>query len=162
MEATRAERRPFLDVGRLQRAEYLGFLAAAVLFVSLFLPWFSTNTDNNQASIDGKRGELTAFDTYVSLDWLLVAACSAPFILAYIIARGHALGWRPGEVTAIVGLTAFVLIFCNGIVFGKPGEPNSEISFEIGYLIGLIGAAGIAASGFVRQLEGTRRKPPGV
>ncbi len=159
---TRAERGPFIDLSRLQRAEYLGFLAAAVLFGSLFLPWFSTNTDNNQATIDGKRGELTAFDTYVSLDWLLVAACSAPFILAYIIARGHALGWRPGEVTAIVGLTAFVLIFCNGIVFGKPGEPNSEISFEIGWFLGLGAAAAIVISGFLRQLQGVGRKPPGV
>ena len=98
----------------------------------------------------------------MSLDWLLVAACSAPFILAYIIIRRHELSWRPGEVTAIVGLTAFVLIFCNGIAFGKPGEPDSEISFGIGWYLGLAAAAGIAISGFFRQLEGAGRKPPGV
>jgi hypothetical protein len=162
MEATQAERHSFIDLARLQRSEYLGMIAALVLLGSLFLPWFQPNPDNADATISGQRGTLTAFDTYVTLDWLLVAACSAPFILAYIIARGHALSWRPGEITAIVGLTAFVLIFCNGIVFGKPGQPNSEISFQIGYLVGLVGAAGIAASGFTRQLEGSRRKPPGV
>ena len=162
MEASRAERREgFIDLGRLQRAEYLGFIAAAVLFASLFLPWFSTNLANDNSLYNGQQGEFSAFDTYAILDWLLVAACSAPFILAYIIARGHELSWRPGEVTAIVGLTAFVLIVCNGIVFGKPGD-TPEMSFEIGYPIGLIGAAGIAVSGFLRQLEGTRRKPPGV
>ncbi len=159
MEASRAERRAFLDAGRLQRAEYLGFLSAGVPLVSLFLPWFSTT---GNGSINGLAGEFTAWDTYGVLDWLLVAACSAPFILGYIIARGHALTWRPGEVTMIVGMTAFVLIFCNGIVFGRPGDPDSEISFEIGYLVGLAGAAGIAVSGFVRQSEGIRRKPPGV
>jgi hypothetical protein len=163
MEASQAERGRFIDFGRLQRAEYFGFLAAILLFISLFLPWF--NADASKAStvtIGGQDGELSAFATYGILDWLLVAACSAPFILAYIIARGHALSWRPGEVTAIVGLTAFVLIFCNGVVFGKPGEPDAAISFEIGWFLGLLAAAGIALSGFLRQLEGAGRKPPGV
>ncbi len=162
MEASRAERRSFIDLSRLQTAEYLGFAAAAVLFLSLFLPWFSTNEKNPQATINGETGELNAFGTFVSLDWLLVAACSAPFILAYIIARRHELSWRPGEVTAIVGMTAFVLIFCNGVAFGKPGEPDSEISFEIGWFLGLGAAAGIIVSGFFRQLQGVGRKPPGV
>lgn len=162
MEASQAERRRFLDFGRLQRAEYFGFLASVALFVSLFLPWFSTDSTNPNATIGGLSGTLNAFDTYGILDWLLVAACAAPFILAYIIARGHALSWRPGEVTAIVGLAAFVLIFCNGVVFGKPGEPDDAISFEIGWFLGLLAAAGIVLSGFLRQLEGASRKPPGV
>lgn len=162
MEASEAERSDAIDLSRLQKAEYFGFVAAVALFVSLFLPWFSTNEANPQASIGGQTGELNAFETYGSLDWLLVAACSAPFILAYIIVRRHELSWRPGEVTAIVGLTAFVLILCNGVVFGKPGEPDSEISFGIGWYIGLGAAAGIAISGFFRQLKGVGRKPPGV
>lgn len=161
MEASQAERRSFIDLGRLQRAEYFGFLAAIVLAASLFLPWFSVDEQSN-GSINGVQGDLNAWETYGVLDILLLAACTAPFILAYIIVRGHALSWRPGEVTAIVGLTALVLIFCNGIVFGKPGEPDSEISIGIGWLIGLIAAGGIAVSGFLRQLEGTGRKPPGV
>jgi di/tricarboxylate transporter len=161
MEASQAERKTFVDLGRLQRAEYFGFVAAIVLAVSLFLPWFSVDEQSN-GTINGVKGELDAWETYAILDVLLLAACLAPFILAYIIVRRHSLGWRPGEVTAIVGLTAFVLIFCNGIVFGKPGEPDSEISFGIGWLIGLLAAGGIAISGFLRQLEGTIRKPPGV
>jgi len=160
MEASQAERKTFIDLGRLQRAEYFGFVAAIVLFVSLFFPWFDTSDSNPQSKINAVEGPLNAFETYAILDILLVAACTAPFILAYIIARGHALSWRPGEVTAIVGLTAFVLIFCNGIVFGKPG--TVDISFGIGWLIGLLAAGGIAISGFLRQLEGTTRKPPGV
>jgi hypothetical protein len=162
MEASQAERRSFIDLSHLHAAEYVGFVAAAVLFISLFLPWFSTNENNPQAAINGETGELNAFATYVSLDWLLVAACSAPFILAYIIVRRHELSWRPGEVTAIVGMTAFVLIFCNGVAFGKPGEPDSEISFEIGWFLGLGAAAAIVISGFLRQLKGVGRKPPGV
>jgi hypothetical protein len=76
--------------------------------------------------------------------------------------RGHALTWRPGELTMIVGILYFVLILCNGVILGKPGEPQSEISYRIGYLVGLLGSAGIAAGGLVRQALYARRKPPGV
>ena len=49
-------------------------------------------------------------------------------------------------MTAIVGLTAFVLIFCNGVAFGKPGEPDSEISFGIGWYLGLAPLASRSAA----------------
>ncbi len=135
--------------------------SALVLLFSLFLPWFATGNEN--AFINGEQGELTAFDTYGVLDWLLVAACTAPFILSWIVMRGHKLTWRPGEVTMLAGITALFLILCNGIILGKPGGPDSEISFRIGYLVALIASAGIVAGGFIRQAEGERgRKPPGT
>jgi hypothetical protein len=161
MEAAHAERSRYLDLSRLRRNEWIGFGFGILLFVSLFLPWFVTDAGSN-ASINGLTGEFTAFETYGILDVLLIAACTAPFILGFITARGHQLSWRPGEVTAIVGLTALVLILLNGIILGKPGEPDAVISFKIGYPLGLLGAAGIAASGFVRQLEDAKKQPPGV
>ena len=164
--ATREESgpaKPFsFDRGLWMAGEYYGFLASAVLFFSLFLPWYGVSTNPN-ATINGARGTFTAFETFKLLDILLVAACSAPFILAWIVARGHALTWRPGEVTMIVGMTAFVLIILNGIVLGKPGGPDSEIGLKIGWFIGLLGAAGICLAGVMRQAEQARdRKPPGV
>jgi hypothetical protein len=161
--ARREERGPFkLELSRWKPGEYYGFLGAAVLFVSLFLPWYGTSSNPN-AQINGARGTFDAFTTFKVLDILLVAACTAPFILAWIVARGHALTWRPGEVTMIVGMTAFVLIILNGIVLGKPGSPDSEIELKIGWFVGLIGSAGICAAGVLRQAEQARdRKPPGV
>jgi hypothetical protein len=164
--ATREEkgpREPFkLDFSLWLPGEYYGFIGSVVLFLSLFLPWYGTSTNPN-AEINGARGTFDAFATFKLLDILLVAACSAPFILAWIIARGHALTWRPGEVTMIVGMTAFVLIFLNGIILGKPGEPDSEIQLKIGWFVGLLGSAGICAAGVLRQAEQARvRKPPGV
>ena len=62
----------------------------------------------------------------------------------------------------IVGITAFVLILCNGIILGKPGD-SVEISLEIGYLVALLACLGMAVSGFLRQSRYTEgRKPPGV
>jgi hypothetical protein len=121
---------------------------------------------NPNSALHGDRGSFSAFATYGILDWLLVAACAAPFILAYIIARGHDLTWRPGEVTMIVGITAFSLILVNGIILGRPvgDDPqNVDIGIEIGYWVGLLGSACIAFGGFVRQAQSIRgRKPPGV
>jgi hypothetical protein len=154
---------PFkLDTSLWLPGEYYGFIGSAVLFLSLFLPWYGTSTNPN-AAINGARGTFDAFQTFKVLDILLVLACTAPFVLAWIIARGHALTWRPGEVTMIVGMTAFVLILLNGIVLGKPGGPDSEIELKIGWFIGLLGSAGICAAGVLRQAEQARdRKPPGV
>jgi hypothetical protein len=154
---------PFkLDFSLWLPGEYYGFLGAGVLFASLFLPWYGTSTNPN-AQINGARGTFDAFQTFKVLDILLIGACTAPFILAWIVARGHALTWRPGEVTMIVGMTAFVLIILNGIVLGKPGGPDSEIELKIGWFVGLLGAVGICAAGVLRQAEQARdRKPPGV
>ena len=152
-----------MDLGRLQRGEFIGFAGVGILLASLFLPWFETNPDNPNAQINGERGEFNAFDTYGSLDWLLVAACLAPFILAWIVVRGHKLTWRPGEITMIVGMTAFALIILNGVILGRPGDPDSEISIKIGYFVGLFGSALICVGGIIRQAEGERaRKPPGT
>jgi hypothetical protein len=152
-----------MDFRLLQRGEFIGFAGVGVLLLSLFLPWFETNPDNENAQINGVPGEFNAFETYGTLDWLLVAACLAPFILAWIIVRGHKLTWRPGEITMIVGMTAFALIILNGVILGRPGDPDSEIDIKIGYFVGLAGAAMICAGGIIRQAEGERgRKPPGT
>jgi hypothetical protein len=177
-EAEREKEKPQFDIRRVQRSEIIGFVGAAILFASLFLNWFATScaslaaaqvagaTCNDNSRLHGDYGSFNAFQTYGILDWLLVAACAAPFILAYIIARGHELTWRPGEITMIVGITAFALILVNGIILGRPGgdDPhNVDISIEIGYFVGLLGSACIAFGGFVRQASAIRgRKPPGV
>ncbi|MEA2469993.1 MAG: hypothetical protein QOE38_992 [Thermoleophilaceae bacterium] len=173
-ESELEKEKPKFDIRRIQRSELIGFLGAAILFLSLFLNWFATSCDpsghpkgcNPNSALHGDRGSFSAFQTYGVLDILLVAACAAPFILAYIIARGHDLTWRPGEITMIVGITAFALILVNGIILGRPGgdDPqNVDISIQVGYWVGLVGAGCIAFGGFVRQASGIRgRKPPGV
>lgn len=157
------EPEPFkLDFSLLRPGEFVGFAGAGVLLLSLFLPWYGTSSNPN-AEINGMRGTFSAFEAFKTLDVLLVAACTAPFILAWIVIRGHGLGWRPGEVTMIVGMTAFMLILLNGVILGTPGSPKSEISLEIGWFVGLIGAAMICAGGVLRQAEMARdKKPPGV
>ena len=163
MEASRVEGRSFVDFSRLRATDLIGFISAALLLFSLFIPWFSTSDANPNSAINGMRGDLAAWDVFPILRWLLAAACIAPFILAYIIVRGHALTWRPGEITMIVGMTALVLILCNGVILGKPGDPDAEISRSIGYFVGLLGSAGLVVGGFLRQAyHSDAKKPPGI
>jgi hypothetical protein len=159
-----------MDLSKLDRSEIIGMVAAAVLVISLFLEWFSLSTDPSavhrgtdpaQWACGVGNSSCSAWDTFPIARWLLLAAAAAPFILAWIVVRGHALSWPRGEVTAIVGATAFVLIAYNGIV-SKPQE-GLEITLAIGYWLALLASVGIFISGGFRAVEsggGAQRKPP--
>jgi hypothetical protein len=164
MEASRAEGGGYLDTSRLTPGEFIGMAAGLVLLLSLWLPWFTTSEDNRFSRLAGASGGdgVNAWQVFSTLDILLVLAATAPFILAWIIARGHKLTWKPGEVTMIVGATAFVLILCNGIILGRPGD-SVDIGLGIGYFVGLIASVGLLVAGYLRQAFYTSaRKPPGV
>jgi hypothetical protein len=165
MEASRAEgRRAYLDFTRLSPGEFLGMGAGLVLFGSLWLPWFTTSEENPNSQLAGASGgdSVNAWQVFSSLDILLVLGATAPFILSWIIARAHRLTWKPGEVTMVVGITAFVLILCNGIILGRPGD-SVDIGLGIGYFVALIASAGMLVAGYLRQAFYTdARKPPGV
>jgi hypothetical protein len=162
--------RAVVDTSRLDRSEIVGMVAAVVLVISLFLEWFSLTTDPSVVQRGGDPGNwacgvgessCSAWDTFPILRWLLLGAAAAPFILAWIVIRGHALSWPRGELTAIVGLTAFVLIAYNGIV-DKPND-GLEIDLAFGYWLALLASIGISLSGGFRAVEsggGARRKPP--
>lgn len=164
MEAGSAERSGYLDFSRVSPGELLGMGAALVLLGSLWLPWFTTSSENPNSRLSGASdGEsANAWAVFGTLDWLLVAACAAPFILTWIIARGHQLTWKPGEVTMIVGIVSFMLILCNGIILGRPGD-SVDIGLDIGWFVALLATIGLLVAGYLRQaVYGDVRKPPGV
>jgi hypothetical protein len=179
------EDKPEFDLSRIKPSEFIGFAGAAVIAIALFLlPWFSSscssaaaarasggaggcnpNSKIELASGHISYGTFTGWETYTFIRWLLLAACIAPFVLAYIIARGYALSWRPGEITMIVGMVAFALILLDGIILGRPGgnKKNAvDISIEYGYLVGLLGCFLLSYGGFRRQAENVKAKPPGI
>ena len=171
MEASRIRGRHggYLDFSRLTIGEFLGMAGAIVLLISLWLPWFSTDAENENSRIGSEEAPVAvsgdnanAWEVFGSLDWLLLAACTAPFILTWIVARGHELTWKPGEVTMLVGMVAFALILCNGIILGKP-EPGTGVSLDTGWFVGLVASVGLMLAGFLRQaLHSDARRPPGV
>ena len=65
-------------------------------------------------------------------------------------------------MTAIVGLTAFVLIAFNGFV-DKPSPNDIGVSLSYGYFMALLASLGIFIAGGFRAVEsggGAQRKPP--
>ncbi len=138
--------------------------AGLVLFGSLWLPWYTTSGTNPNSRLAGASGgdSVNAWQVFASLDILLALAAAAPFILSWILMRGHKLTWKPGEVTMIVGITYVVLILCNGIILGKPGD-SVDIGLGIGWFVALFAAFGMLAAGYLRQsFYGDAKKPPGT
>jgi hypothetical protein len=169
MERVSAERAE-VDATKLDRWEIVGMVASAVLVLSLFIEWYSLTTDPSVVERGGDPSNwacgvgntsCTAWDTFPILRWLLLAAAAAPFILSWIVIRGHALSWPRGEMTAVVGLTAFILILYNGII-DKP-QDGVEIGISLGYWLALLSSIGIFICGGFRAVEsggGAQRKPP--
>ena len=169
MERVPAERAD-LDASKLDRTEIVGMIAAALLVISVFLEWYSLTTDpsvvqrgndpSNWACGVG-NSSCSGWDTFPVVSVLLILAALAPFILSWIVIRGHALSWPRGELTAVVGLTAFVLVAFNGII-DKP-QDGLEMSLGFGYWLALAASFAIFLSGGFRAVEsggGAQRKPP--
>jgi hypothetical protein len=151
-----------MSLGRLGRGEYVAVVGGLLLALGVFLPWYATNPDNRNANIDGATGSFSAWDVHPILRWLLLAAAAAPLILAWVILRDHELSWPRGELTAVVGMIALVLVLYVGLV-DRPGDPSGQISLKYGWFVALLGIAAIIVGGATRA-GGTERprKPPGV
>jgi hypothetical protein len=163
------EQSGYLQPKRLTLAEAAGMVAAAIFVLTLFLPWYGTSSTNHNSTLGLVGGSeahngatATAWETFPILRYILLAAAIAPFVLAWIVMRQHNLEWKPGEITMVVGISAFVLVLCNGVILGRPGD-SVDISLQWGYPIALLACAGIAVSGFMRQAKHSdAKKPPGV
>lgn len=152
-----------MNFKKLGVAEFVGVGGAIALVASLWAPWFETTPSNPNSKIDKYTGMVTAWHAYTSLQYVLILAAVAPVVLAFIVVRGHDLSWNRGEVTTIVGVIALLLIFGNGILFGRPGEFPIDINLAWGYLVALVAALFIAAGGILRQAENPPPpEPPGV
>lgn len=152
-----------IDFSRLQRGDILSAVGGLLMVLSLFLPWFSVDLNENQVLCGAGDSSCTAFETFNILDFLLIAGAFAPLILVWIIIRGHQLSWPPGEVTAIVGIAASALILYNGLI-DRVGDERSAVQLDYGWYLGLaasllllVGAAN------VQMLRGGAvRRPPGT
>ena len=151
-----------MDVRRITTSEILAAVGGALLALSVFLPWYSTNPKNPNANIAQMKGDIAAWDAHPILRYLLLAAAVAPIVLLYIVIRDHELSWPRGEMTAVIGIIAFGLVAYQGII-DRPGEPPSEISLSYGWFMALLGTILIAIGGSYRASTTERpRKPPGV
>src|SRR2546427_10077031 len=130
-----------------------------LLILGLFLTWY--HADHN-ATLNGTNGDFTGFDAHHIIRWLLILGGIAPFILAWIIVRDHALSWPRGEMTAVVSVAAFGLIAYHAFI-SKPGDPRSLIHLRFGIFVALLGTILMFVGSALRSSDVERvRKPPGT
>jgi hypothetical protein len=156
-----SNRRRFLDFSLLGWPELALCVAGPVLLVTLFaLPWFSTT---GLATIHGQRGRVTGWQTYSILRYFLLWCGVGAFILPWMVARRHEVGWRRGEMTAVHGLIGIVLLVLNGVGF-PPGSPPSEIHVRFGYVLALVLMLVyvIAGASSADSHAPVPRRPPGI
>jgi hypothetical protein len=161
-----------LDFSRLSRYELVGLLSAAMLVLSLFLPWYelggseAIRARNDYWVCGAGNFTCTAWDTFPLMRWLLVAAAVAPVLLTYFIVRAEKGKYPTGEFTMTVGFAVIVLVAFNGLL-DKPGSLIEQfgIGLEWGYLVALLAGVLMAGAGALRSLEsggGAAKKPPGT
>jgi hypothetical protein len=171
--------RPYLDVHRLGMPELVSGLGAVALVTSLWLPWFATSCDSTSPAspagcnvnsifdakngVDRSIGQFDAVEAFATLPLLLVILAGVTGLIAWMMARRQS-EWRPGEPVMIAGIYALVLVLCNGIILGRPGERTVDVSLQYGYYVAIAGALAIGVAGLLRQRRGSqeRTSPPGM
>ena len=151
-----------MDLRRISMSEILAALGGLLLALGVFLPWYSPNTQNRNANVNGVRTTVSAYDAHTIMRWLLIAAAAAPIVLLWVVIRDHQLSWPRGEMTAVIGIIAFGLTMYVGVI-DRPGEPSGEIGLSYGWFVALLGTILIAVGGSYRASTTERpRQPPGV
>ncbi|MBA3328583.1 MAG: hypothetical protein H0T43_09820 [Solirubrobacterales bacterium] len=146
----------------LTRNEIVAMLGGLLLVAGLFIKWYEAVSPRAELAGSQGLGTYTGWDTHSLMRWLLILGAIAPFILAYIVVRDHQLSWARGEMTAVVAIIAFGLLFYNGIV-DRPGEPSGQIELEWGWYVALAGSLLMLGGSALRSSETERRrKPPGT
>ena len=151
-------------MAKVSRNELIAVTGGAALAIGLFLPYYGTSDNPNAAvgSCSEPNCDVTGFDVHDILRWLLLLAAISPFVLTYVIARGHKLSWARGEMTAVVAIAAFGLVAYTGFL-DRPGAPNGAISLQPAFYGALLGTILMIVGGSVTAGQNERvRKPPGV
>lgn len=136
------------DYGRLRLGERVAGICAVLLFIVMFLPWYS-------AGIFGVSVNLSAWDTYAYTDLLLLLLILVTIGLVALTAtqRAPALPVAGSViVTLFAGLMTLLVLYR---LINQPG-PNSLVNVELFAYVGFLLVAGIAAGGFLSMRdEGT-------
>lgn len=152
-----------MNVKELDRGELVAIAGGILLGISLFLNWYTLGNRNAVlGTCHGPNTTCTGWASLSVLRFLFLVAAAAPLILAWIIARGHALSWPRGELTAVTALVALIMTLFLGVI-DHPGSPPDEISVSIGWWVALLADILILIGAVFRSKQsGGRRKPPGV
>jgi hypothetical protein len=135
-----------MDLRRLRAGEWIAAVSGAVLFLSLFLPWYGAGAE------DASGWEaLAAVDVALAL----VAASGVSLLLITASQRVPAVPVALSAMATLVGLIGLVLVL---IRMGN--LPDGFDGRELGVWLGLLATLGIVA-GAALSMRDERLSPPG-
>ncbi|MBA3300930.1 MAG: hypothetical protein H0T15_03600 [Thermoleophilaceae bacterium] len=138
-----------MDLTRLARGEMLAAAAVPVLFVAMYLPWFS---------IAGSDISVDAWGSGGTLGLVLVVAMGATGILFLLRVTGTFFEFPFEWVVAGAGAAGFALVLYRILdppLLG-PELGGLEVTRRAGAYLGLVCAGAIAAGGFWSTREDAR------
>ncbi len=127
-----------LDPRRWTPAELITLIATAVLFVSLFLPWFTYNFGFGSISVDG-----------LWHGWMYLTLLISLAVIVYLVARAG-FAEMPvelpvsGDRLLLVATGADAVLTVVAFAFKPGGAGLSGIGWGYGAVVGLVAAVGAA------------------
>jgi hypothetical protein len=147
---------------RLTRNELLAMLGGLLLAGGQFAPWYDSVSRLAEIAGFNGLGAHSSWQVHGLLRWVLLVVALAPFVLAYVVVRDHELSWPPGELTAVLAITAVGLVLYVGVV-DRPGDPPGQIELAWGWYVALAGSVLMLAGAALRSGQSERRRrPPGT
>ncbi|MFL5865687.1 MAG: hypothetical protein ACJ766_01150 [Thermoleophilaceae bacterium] len=144
-----------MDLRRLRAGEWIVALSGAVLLVSLFLPWYE------QTLYCGYRGcpprKLMAWEALAVNDVILAAIAGAA-IAVFVAALSQRVPAVPIALEAMVTLLGFVAVVL--VLVRVVWLPDVADGREWGLYVGLAGALGVAAGGWLGLRDERTHAPP--
>jgi hypothetical protein len=137
-----------MDLRRLRSGEWIAALSGAALLVSLFLPWYGAGAEDDASGWQA----LAAVDIALAL----VAASGVALLLITASQRVPAVPIALSALVTLVGLIGVVLVLVR--LADMPGGFERR---ELGIWLGLAGAVGIVAGGWLAMGE-ERLSPEGA
>jgi hypothetical protein len=129
-----------VDVNRLSRGEQIAGAAAVLLFIDMFLNWYSANISGALASAASRFGvdtSVNAWQSFSTTDLLLTLTILAAVTMVGLRVMGRSAGLPvslPLVVAALGALTTLIVLWR---IINQPG-PNDFINVEYGAYIGLV------------------------
>lgn len=151
-----------MQLGRLNKGEWLAGISAFLLFVFMFFHWFGvklTNTSNLLFAVQGGGPGKDAWEALGYIPIILVITIIVTFVmvalrLAYAFSKRRV---QINALVAILGLASMVLILLRIIdppVFYVEATITSEGTARLPIFLALLTATGVALGGFLAMWEG--------
>jgi hypothetical protein len=154
-----------VDTSRISFGEMVAGVAAALLFIVMFLPWYGASAKVSGGEISG--GNANAWQAFSFIDILLFLVIVVT--IGLVVAR--AAGSIPANLPAppgliIVGAGALAVLLILFRLINTPGEDvvgfgvQIDVGRKIGVFLGLIAAAAISFGGWTAMNERTSGAAP--